>query len=149
MPANKRSWIAKNVTKPAASSKAKKKAKATPKPVPKKSRKSHRSLDTYEIWLETQQKKRRIEVREVKASVMPADTMSEWLRKQPVVERQQRAGVTPTSDSMEDWLRRQVAERVDKERLYEQETHAAARVEESAQPQEEQQQEVHTSEPKV
>src|SRR5487761_8066 len=96
MPANKHFRIAKNVTRPAASSKAKKRAKATAKPVPKKSRKSHRSLDTYEMWLETQQKKRRTEVREVKASVMPVDTMSEWLRKQPVVERQQRGEVTHT-----------------------------------------------------
>ncbi len=91
-----------------------------------KSHKSFRAVDTYQAWLEKQRKRRKPAATERKPAEvrrMPVDTMEEWLRKQPVVEREKKE-VTPPISSTEEWLRKQVSSRLSKDREELEETKA-------------------------
>jgi hypothetical protein len=79
------------------------------------SKKELGSIETFDIWLESQEKawKPKKAVRTASELLgMPKDTMEEWLGRQKAIERVKRPEITLPLGSHEVWIRQQVSNRI-------------------------------------
>lgn len=92
------------------SSKVNKKSKASKGSRKKRSTKDSVAIDTFQSWIDAQAKKRHGMGRESKPKEIgiPTDSMQEWLKRQPVVEKERPAEGKIPLGSMDEWLQKQV-----------------------------------------
>lgn len=78
-------------------------------------------VDTFQAWIDNQAKSRKHSSSEAisKPTKMPADSMSEWLARQEVVEKEVPPEVNFPLGSMDEWLQKQVSSRLSEERSQE------------------------------